>query len=282
MSRLTGILGDPVAHSLSPAMHNAAFAELGMDWRYEAMRVSADEFEQTVRSLYGKGYVGVNVTIPHKLKALQIADEATDAATVIGAANTLSFHEGLISAENTDAAGFLDALEAKGLSQLSGKRALLLGAGGTARAASWALLTNEIGALKIWNRTAEKATALAGELGSHFDTGSIEQVKDPGVSSSDCDLIVNTTSVGLEDAGSDDEELGMLNLTTSDFKRGKIVVDFVYRGGGTALVSVAKSRGAQTVDGAEILVYQGARSFEVWTGIQAPIPVMMRTVQKFI
>ncbi len=282
MSRLTGILGDPVAHSLSPAMHNAAFAELGMDWRYESMQVSADEFEQIVRSLGGKGYVGVNVTIPHKLKALQIADQASDAATVIGAANTLSFHESTIRAENTDAGGFLDALEANGLSKLEGKRALLLGAGGTARAASWALLTNEIGALKIWNRTPEKAAALADELGSHFDTASIEQVKDPGASSTDCDLVINTTSVGLEDAGNEVDELGMLNLAVSDLVRGQTVVDFVYRGGGTAFVRMARSRGAQAVDGVEILVYQGARSFEVWTGKRAPVPVMMRTVQKLI
>ncbi len=282
MLKLTGILGDPVAHSLSPAMHNAAFAELGMDWRYEPIHVTADEFEQTVRSLVNKGYVGVNVTIPHKLKALQIADQATDAATVIGAANTLSFSDDSISAENTDAGGFLDALNANGLSKMEGKRALLLGAGGTARAASWALLTNEIGALKIWNRTTEKAEALAEELGGHFDTASIEQVRDPDTSLSDCDLIINTTSVGLEDAGNEVDELGMLNLTVSGFKRGQTVVDFVYRSGGTAFVSVARSRGAQTVDGVEILVYQGARSFEVWTGKKAPVSVMMSTVQKLI
>ncbi len=278
MPTLTGILGDPVAHSLSPAMHNAAFAELGLDWRYEAIRVSPDEFKQRVGSLEEDGYVGVNVTLPHKLMALEVADVASDAARAIGAVNTLSFHGGEISAENTDAYGFQDALEELGATELAEHRALLLGAGGTARAAMWALLDRGVGELKVWNRTAERAGKMIEELGCQFSDSSIELVKDPRDVVAGCDVIVNTTSIGLADCGSDEEELGMLHLSPSDMREGLTVVDFVYRKGGTAIVNSAESRGAKIVDGLEILVRQGARSFEVWTGMKAPMDVMRKAV----
>ncbi len=278
MPTLTGILGDPVAHSLSPAMHDAAFAKLGLDWRYEAIRVSPNEFKRRVGSLEGEGYVGVNVTLPHKLMALEVADVASDAARTIGAVNTLSFHRGEISAENTDAFGFQDALEELGVTEMAEHGALLLGAGGTARAAMWALLDRGVGELKVWNRTAERAGKMIEELGCHFGGSSIELVKNPRDAVTDCDMIVNTTSIGLADCGSDEEELDMLHLLPSDMREGLTVVDFVYRKGGTAIVNVAEGRGAETVDGLEILVRQGARSFEIWTGMTAPMDVMRKAI----
>ncbi len=143
-------------------MHNAALAELGLagEWSYEAIEVAPAEFEGLVRGLAAEGFVGANVTVPHKVAALELADEASEAARAIGAANTLSFAGGRIAAENTDARGFLDSLPAPP----AGQRALVLGAGGSARAVAWALVT-EGAEVSIWNRTPEKAERLADELG---------------------------------------------------------------------------------------------------------------------
>ena len=132
------VLGQPISHSRSPAMHNAALAELGLagEWSYEAIEVAPAEFEALVRGMAAEGFVGANVTVPHKVAALELADEASEAARAIGAANTLSFAGGRIAAENTDARGFLDSLPASP----AGRRALVLGAGGSARAVVWALV----------------------------------------------------------------------------------------------------------------------------------------------
>lgn len=278
MATQVAILGDPVAHSLSPAMHNAAFAELGMYWRYQAIRVSADRFETEVRSLESRGYVGANVTVPHKVRALEVADQASDAAAEIGAANTLSFREGKIFAENTDAGGFLDALDAVGLTLKKGVKVLLLGAGGTARAASWVLLNKAKVELKVWNRTVENADELVKVMEDCFDTDSIQRIEDPDEDAAAYNLIVNTTSVGLEADRAERDELAALKLTASSFHEGQTVVDFVYRSGGTGIINSAKRSGARTVDGVEILVLQGARSFEVWTGREAPVSVMRKAV----
>jgi shikimate dehydrogenase len=255
---LCGVLGHPVGHSRSPAIHNAAYAELGLDWRYVKLPVAPDLFEETVRALPGSGYRGANVTIPHKLAALGLADEATPAASAVGAANTLSFADGRIEADNTDAGGLLDALE----TPVEGVRALVLGAGGAGRAAAWAL--SDAGAeIAVWNRTSERAA----ELASHLDVEHVEEPL-PG----ELDLLVNATSVGLE-PGDDHHALIALGLAGSDPP--PTVVDLVYRATGpTPVQAWAEAAGARVVDGLEVLVRQGARSFASWTGRPAPIEVM--------
>jgi shikimate dehydrogenase len=231
-------------------MMNAAFAELGLDWRYLHLPVPPELFAETVRALPGSGYRGANVTIPHKLAAHALADELTEAAAAIGAVNTLSFEEGRVGGDNTDAGGLMDAL--------GGERptsALVLGAGGAARAVVWAL--REAGAeVTVWNRTAERARALADELAVGWS-------ERPG----SAELLVNTTAVGL----SEDDELEALPLVEAG-----TVVDLVYGPEPTALLRWAAARGARVVDGVEVLVHQGARSFERWTGRQAPVETMRR------
>ena len=258
---LTGVLGYPVAHSRSPAMQNAAFEALGMapDWRYLALPVPGDLFDETVRALPGSGYRGANVTIPHKLLALAIADDASDAARGAGAANTLTFAgDGSIHADNTDVGGLLDAIgEAPG-------SALVLGAGGAARAVIWTL--REAGAdVAIWNRTAERAAALAAEL----DVRAAATVEPERF-----EAVINTTSVGLDTTLSDESALAALGL--EDRAAPSLVVDLVYRGGGapTPLQHWANQANARFVDGLEVLVRQGARSFEIWTGKEPPLDVM--------
>lgn len=254
--RRLGVLGWPVAHSRSPAMHNAALAALELrDWHYQRLPVPPEVFDETVRALPKAGFVGANVTIPHKEAALALADAATDAARAIGAANTLSFDpDGAIRAANTDAPGLIAALpqDPRGLS------ALVLGAGGSARAAAWALREAGAARVAVWNRTPERARALASDLG-------VEQVSEP----TGADMLVNCTSVGLADGRFKELPVGADSLSTY-----AIVVDLVYRSGGTELVAQARQQGCSVVDGLEILVHQGALSFAIWTGLEAPIDAM--------
>jgi shikimate dehydrogenase len=260
MPRL-GVLGWPVAHSRSPAIHNAALASLGMEgWRYQRLPVPPTLFAETTRSLGGSGFVGANVTIPHKRAALELAEQVSDTARAIGAANTLEFgDDGTIAAENTDGPGLIDALG----SGPRGARALVLGAGGSARAAVWALQQAGASEIAVWNRTAERARTLARELG-------VRAVAAP----EGADLLVNCTSVGLERSASDDEALNQLGLTFDQVGEYSYVVDLVYRSGSTPLLAAATAHGSRTLDGLAVLVAQGALSFELWTGRQAPVAVM--------
>ena len=265
-----GVLGWPAAHSRSPAMHNAALAALGMhDWRYQHLPVPPQLFAETTRALGDAGFRGANVTIPHKQAALELADEASTAAREIGAANTLTFAaDGTISAANTDAPGLIAAL---GQSP-RGTHVLVLGAGGSARAAVWALREEGAADIAIWNRTPARAQALASDLGARA-------VAAPSAA----DLLVNCTSVGLEGPGAgpgversatEDAALNQLGLTFDQVAEYSNVVDLAYHPRSTPLVAAARAHGARVVDGLEILVAQGALSLELWTGRRAPRDVM--------
>jgi shikimate dehydrogenase len=254
---LAGVLGDPVAHSRSPAMHNAAFEALGLDWRYVKLPVAAALFAETVRALPGSGYRGANVTIPHKEAALAVADAAGDSARAIGAANTLTFEDGSIHADNTDAQGLLDALP----EPPAGRTALVLGAGGAGRAAAWAL--REAGAeVGVWNRTPERARRLADELGVGY-------VEAPRAA----DLVVNATSVGLA-PGDAIEELPLAWIDPP-----AVAVELVYGDHDTPFGAWAQAGGATLVDGLEVLVRQGALSLERWTAREAPLEAMRRAAR---
>ncbi len=257
MPRLA-VLGYPVGHSRSPAMQSAALAELGLgdEWSYEAIEVAPDGFEARVRAMPGEGFAGANVTVPHKGAALSLADELSETAREIGAANTLVFADGEVRAENTDAEGFLRSLPGSP----SDKRSLVLGAGGAARAIVWALL-REGAEVDVWNRTELRSQHLCEELG-----GSTVGAPEQGT----YELIVNTTAVGL---GGEDP-FAELPLLAAAFTTDQTVVDMVYGGEPTALLRAADAAGAVTVDGIEILVQQGALSLETWTTRPAPLDTM--------
>jgi shikimate dehydrogenase len=238
-------------------MHNAAFRALGMDdWRYVKLPIPAERLAETVRALPASGYRGINVTIPHKEAAAALADEATPAAAAIGAANTLTFENGRIEADNTDAQGFLDAMA----ESPAGRSALVLGAGGAARAVVWALREAGAARISVWNRTPARAAALAAEFG-------IDHAPEPDPA----DIVVNATAVGLH--GSEAE------LPLSRLGQPGLVVDLVYADPLPPVSVWAERVGARLVDGLEVLVGQGALSFSRWTGKNAPKQDMRAAVR---
>ena len=272
MNRLA-VLGQPIAHSLSPAMHTAAFEALGLGeaWSYEAIELSPEGFAAGVEELRAGGFRGANVTVPHKRAALALADEASAAATAIGAANTLSFTPTAIRADNTDAPGLIAALPRSP----AGLPALVLGAGGASRAVVWALL--EAGAdVAVHNRTTARAEELVADLAA--------AALDPAGSLplDDFDILVNATSVGLTRPGApprhSGEDLRALRIDPDGLSERMLVVDLVYGDEPTELAATALARGATVVDGREILVRQGAASLRIWTGMEPPLDVMRRAI----
>jgi shikimate dehydrogenase len=263
MKRLA-VLGHPVGHSRSPAMHTAALADLGLagEWSYEAIDLAPDELEPRVRAMAGVGFAGANVTVPHKGSALSLADSLSETAREIGAANTLSFVDGEIRADNTDARGLLDALP----TPPGGKQTLVLGAGGAARAAVWALV-REGAEVAVWNRTALRAKHLCAELGGTPVTA-VEQ--------GSYELVVNTTAAGL--CGED--PFAELPLESARFFPEQTVVDLVYGEQSSQLLAAAEQAGADVVDGIEVLVHQGALSLQIWTGREPSLEAMRAAARR--
>jgi shikimate dehydrogenase len=258
-----GVCGWPVAHSRSPAMQNAGLREAGLeDWQYLALPIPPELLEETVRALPAAGFRGVNVTIPHKEAALALADAASDAARAIGAANTLTFErDGAIVADNTDAPALLELV--RSVVDPAGRSALVLGAGGAARAAVWALV--QAGAqVAVWNRTPARAEALAAALGA-------SPAAEPGYA----EIVVNATSVGLDP---NIDPFKAIPLKADTFEAGSCVIDMVYGSGETQLLQAARLRGARVIDGLEMLLAQGVASFERWTGKMAPRMAMREAI----
>jgi shikimate dehydrogenase len=243
-------------------MHNAALAAVGLaDWRYQLLPIPPELLAETIPALAGAGFRGVNVTIPHKEAALALATDPTPRAAAIGAANTLIFEsDGRITADNTDAPGLIESLPLRP----AGRTALVLGAGGSARAAVWALLDAGAAEVRVWNRTPGRARALTAELGGV----PVEQA-DPA------DLLVHCTASGLDAAK---DAFKTLPIAADDLNGYECVVDLVYTETETPLVQAARACRARVVGGRELLVRQGALSFQQFTGRAAPIDVMRRAV----
>lgn len=258
---LLGVAGFPIAHSRSPAMQNAALRALGIDWLYVPVPLPPERFAGAVRALPRSGFRGLNVTLPHKQAAHDLADELSEAAAAIGAVNTLTFRDGAVVGDNTDAQGLLDALE----EPVAGRRALVLGAGGSARAAVWALQGAGAAEVSVWNRTPERARELAAALGARH-------AERPQAA----DLLVHCTTVGLA-ATTQDEALAALGL--AGMEPPATVVDLVYTAARTPVLGWAAAGGARAVDGLEVLMRQGARSLALWTGREAPLEAMRRAVR---
>ncbi|MDQ6817777.1 MAG: shikimate dehydrogenase [Actinomycetota bacterium] len=259
-----GVVGWPVAHSRSPAIQNAALSTAGLtDWRYQRLPIPPELVAQTLRALPQAGFRGVNITIPHKQAALELATHAGDSARAIGAANTLIFGEnGEMRAENTDAPALIRTLPFPA----AGRTALVLGAGGSARACVWALLNAGAVDVRVWNRTAERARILCAEIGGT-----------PVERATPADLLVHCTSTGLDAS----EDFFMhLPVTADALADYQCVVDLVYSEPPTALTRTARTRQLAVVDGLELLIAQGALSFELFTGRSAPVRAMRAALNR--
>ncbi len=269
MKKIYGIIGDPVSHSHSPAMHNAAFEKLGMDAVYLAFRVSPEEVGDAIRGGKSLGIAGLNVTIPLKEKALFFVN-VEEVAKKIGAINTLDFSSGTPVGYNTDGIGSLRVLK-ETTCEINGKNVLILGAGGAAKAISF-YLDADGARVTIANRTKERATQLASKLRNADSIGLDSELRKYV---KDSDILINATSVGMhpnEDA----------TLVNADMMHPDLVVfDIVYNPMETKLLNEAKRAGVKkVVDGVKMLVYQGAASFKIWTKREPPINVMENAVRE--
>lgn len=273
MSRTTyvGLVGWPVEHSRSPHMHNAAFAHLGLDWEYLPLPVAPADVCDAVAGIRALRFAGVNVTVPHKQAVMPALDEIRNEAGAIGAVNTIVNRDGRLVGHNTDAAGFLRALREASFAPTE-CRAVVLGAGGAARAVVYALCLEDA-QVTIANRTVERASALAQRSGEYFDAEPavlpLAATEDLAGAVTAADLLVNATSVGMSpDVNADPLPVEITLPPTIT------VYDLVYSPRNTKLLQRARAAGATAVDGLGMLLHQGAVAFELWTGRDAPVDVM--------
>ncbi len=273
---LLGIIGHPVSHSRSPQMHNAAFQALGMDWAYVPFDVDPDNIEYAVNGLRALGVRGFNVTIPHKQAVIPFLDALSPGAEAIGAVNTVVNENGRLTGHNTDGIGFVRSLhDARRWNPKRSPGALIMGAGGSARAVCDELLRVGVPALRIANRTANKAQQLAADLSAHHPHASVRALDwtplDQRAAINWAELIINTTSVGMKEGDGSP-------LDTNGISPGHIVADLIYAPPETPLLARCRAAGARTVNALGMLLYQGAEAFTLWTGKDAPIEVMRQAL----
>ncbi|MGM0771124.1 MAG: shikimate dehydrogenase [Halobacteriota archaeon] len=266
MKKVFGVLGDPIAHSISPLMHNAAFEALGMDCTYHAFRVEKKNLGDAIKGAKAMGFGGINLTVPLKEAATGLI-ESDHLAANIGAINTIDFKDG-IRGYNTDGIGAQKTLEETGV-EIEGKNVLILGAGGAARAIAFTF--TEAGAkVNIANRTPERAMNLAAEIPRVNGFGL--EVLDRCLE--DTDILINTTTVGM------DPNVDETIVTADQMHTGLTVFDIVYNPLKTKLLQEAEAAGATPVTGIMMLVYQGAEAFRIWTGVNPPVDVMKKAAME--
>lgn len=256
---LYGVFGNPVSHSLSPAMHNAAFAHVGHKGVYLAFRI--EDIQTAVAAIRALDIQGVSVTIPHKISIMPFMDEIDPLAMEIGAVNTVVNRDGNLRACNSDCLGAMRALKEK--TEISGKKVAVIGAGGAARAIAFGI-RKEKGRTCIVNRTVKKGEKLAEECGADFLP--LSELK------SAFDILINTTPLGMT------PDTDRIPLSPDILQEGMTVMDIIYNPLQTRLLKEAEKRGCVTIDGLAMFIYQGAFQFELWTGKEAPVDLMRKTV----
>ena len=269
-TRIVGVIGDPVQHSRSPQMHNAAIVERKLDYVYVPFHVRSGELREAIEGFKALNVLGVNVTIPHKQTVMSILDDVSHEATLIGAANTLIFCDGRVSGDNTDAQGFLRAMTEEGIDIPVGGSAVVLGAGGAARAVVVALALSGLDLITIANRTGWKAIQFEKDLATISETeiSAVDLASNQlNLAIRSADLLVNTTSVGMQ-------ETDQLLIDPDSLNPGTIVYEIVYTPPETPLLRVAREKGCQTIGGIGMLVHQGAIAFEKWIGIVPNVETM--------
>jgi shikimate dehydrogenase len=277
-TRYCAVLGQPIKHSASPAMQNAGIAALQLNWRYLAFEVNPAELGAVITGAKHLGFVGLNLTVPHKLLAVSLVDELDESARRWGAVNTIRFEPdatGKVIARgfNTDADAITRSLREDLQIELKGTRVLLLGAGGAGRTAALKLAAEGVAELFLVNRTQAKAEAIAAEIRTQFPVVRVLT----NYPTSDVDLVLNATSLGLkaDDALPFDEHKFSL-------QQARAAYDMIYRPAETPFLKAAKAQGCPTANGLGMLLYQGAKALEIWSGQSAPIAVMRAALEKNI
>lgn len=269
-TRVYGILGHPLRHTLSPAMHNAAFEALGLDCVYVPLPVAVDSFDQVAGGLSGMGLAGFNVTMPYKEQILPHLDDVASYAQIAGAVNTVQCVGGKLVGYNTDGRGFMAALERDAEFTVRGVQAIVLGAGGAACAAVLSMALSGARRITIVNRTPERAEQLAERVSGRFESVEVSVAsphEDLSVHAAAATLVVNATSVGMLDSPG-------MPIPAELLRPDQLVVDMIYEPRETDLLRTAASLGAKTMNGLGMLVYQAANAFEIWTEIQPPVDIM--------
>ncbi|MBF0706474.1 shikimate dehydrogenase [Guptibacillus hwajinpoensis] len=274
MGKLYGLIGHPIGHSMSPIMHNGEFKELGLSHHYHAFDLSPEQLEDGVDAMKMLDIQGFNVTIPHKVAIIPLLDEVEQEAIDIGAVNTVYKRDGKYIGTNTDGSGYLfSLLTLIGEKNLSGKKILVIGAGGAARAVAVSVSQSEVASLTIANRTLEKAEELS-KLCQHYSVANAITLSEAETSLGQFDIVINTTSIGMS------PHLDRMPISLEHIRSGTVVSDLIYNPLETKWMKLAKSKGAVTDNGISMFVEQGALAFEKWTGVSPDRKRMRNTVLK--
>lgn len=277
MRKMVGIIGYPLGHSISPAMHNAAFKKLDLDFEYLPFEIKEKDLPEVLQGFRALHVAGFNVTIPYKETVVPLLDEVTELAKIIGAVNTVVNREGLLVGYNTDGAGFIESLKEDGKIDPAGKTIVLLGAGGAAHAVSVTLAEAKAGSLTVVDIQAEKAKELAEYVGAYFDMKCQTAAADSQElqkAIDQADLLVNSTPIGMH------PKIGASPISDNIKLHPKLFVyDLVYNPAETKLMKKAKAAGGKTCGGLGMLVRQGALAFTLWTGEEAPLQVMRKAAE---
>lgn len=264
-TKIVGLFGYPVEHSLSPGMHNAAFAYLNMDYCYVTFSVKPDLLADAVQSIRALRLEGVNVTVPHKEKVIPFLDEVSDEVSFIGAVNTIAHNNGFLKGYNTDGRGFMESLSEAGIS-CDRRRVLIIGAGGACRAVGY-YLSQKVEHLWIFDIDEQKREGVVKDLATF--RGNVSSMKKMDTLSN-LDIVINATPLGLKDTDPPP-------LNTSFLSGSMTVCDLIYRD--TALLRAASERGCITLNGMGMLLHQGVLAFEIWTGVRPPVEIMRKALQ---
>jgi shikimate dehydrogenase len=271
---IAGIIGHPVAHSLSPVFQGAAFRECGLDVTYELWDTRPEELAGRVLRLREPGVLGANVTIPHKEAVFPLLDELGGQSARVGAVNTIVNRSGRLFGFNTDGPGFVSALKNEAYFDPAGKHILLLGAGGAARGIAFALAEARAASIDILNRSHARAARLAADVGASTEAPVSALAGDGALARYDC--VVNCTSIGMHGGPAP----AGTPCDVTKLRPGALVADIVYAPEDTPLLVAARAAGLKTLPGLPMLIYQGALAFELWTGVRAPVEVMFEAARK--
>jgi len=270
---IVGVFGSPITHTASPVMHNAAFKALKMNWVYLPFLVEPQNLREALLGARAMGLKGVNLTIPHKLLALDIMDEVSVEARKLGAINTVSIEDGKLRGFNTDGYGIAKAIKLEFNFTFKGKRVLVLGAGGAGRTIAVQCALDGAAQVFVANRTMAKIDPIAREIAATKTAFRALALNADDIARviNEVDLLINATAVGLDEGES-------LGLEAKLFSPRLFVYDTVYRPAETELLRIATAAGAKTANGTSMLLHQGAKAFEIWTKHKAPMAVMRRAV----